>query len=53
MAWHNQSEDVNLENAFLCQDITGDVLCENEFVDGDLTVCTVGSFSRDKLGFFF
>ena len=39
--------------SFVCLGISGDVVCKNLFVAGDLLVFTDGSFDGDKLGFAF
>ena len=39
--------------SFLCQDEPGDDVISKNFQEGDLIVCTDGSFQNDRLGFSF
>ena len=53
VSWKNETPLNDFKNVFLCQDEPGDVVISKIFQDGDLIVCTDGSFANDRLGFSF
>ena len=51
--WYNVSTTDVFKNVFSCLDVPGDDFVLNNFQEGDLIVCTDGSFNGDRLGYSF
>ena len=44
---------IKFDEVFQCLDVPGDVVCNELFTEGDLIVCTDGSYKDGKVGFSF
>ena len=53
VSWHNVLTTNIFKNVFSCIDVPGDEFILNNFQEGDLIVCTDGSFNGDRLGYSF
>lgn len=51
--WHSSLASNAFKDVFLFQDVPKEGLVSSNFQDGDLIVCTDGSFNGDRLGFSF
>ena len=53
ISWQNVLILNDFKSVFSCLDVPGDEFVSNNFQDGDLIVCTDGSFDGDRLGYSF